>query len=119
MIGDKDVTNLLAALDVDGSGGVDFLEFVMGASDRQQMSTGKAGWNIFKMFDLNGNGFLDRLEIASMLALPGVRENREASLVSSEKAIDSLLDQFDTNNDGKLDFKEFTVILQQFGLDPQ
>jgi len=119
MAGEEEVTSLLEALDVDGSGAVDFLEFVMGAIGNQHRSSDNAGWRIFKMYDLNSNGFLDRMEIASMLALPGVRENREASLVSSEKAINRILDQYDTNKDGKLDFKEFTVLLQQFGIDPQ
>lgn len=57
----------------------------------------KEAWD---SIDIDGDGHLDRDEIANVLALMG------QSNMSSEE-LDAAIDMFDTDGDGQIDFDEF------------
>eukprot|EP00591_Stephanopyxis_turris_P001842 CAMPEP_0195520156 /NCGR_PEP_ID=MMETSP0794_2-20130614/16281_1 /TAXON_ID=515487 /ORGANISM="Stephanopyxis turris, Strain CCMP 815" /LENGTH=850 /DNA_ID=CAMNT_0040649447 /DNA_START=370 /DNA_END=2922 /DNA_ORIENTATION=+ len=56
----------------------------------------------FDKKDLDGSGYLERDEIESALASSGV--------IASELAINTVMDEIDTDGDGKVDFEEFIAV---------
>ena len=61
--------------------------------------------NAFNRVDLNGNGRLDAGELLSVMGLLGMTITMEE--------IQTMMQEFDTDHDGELDFSEFIVSLQQ------
>jgi len=57
----------------------------------------------FKLMDKDGSGLLTADEIAHGLAT--------AKRPASEALVQSVIDRFDKNKDGKIDFKEFLQLL--------
>ena len=75
---------------------------------RSPMEVGKNKEKFFFLFhdmDFNGNGHLNREEVQRVFNVLGCFQ-------ISEKAIDSMFLQFDTNRDGVLSFAEFTKWMQ-------
>ena len=54
---------------------------------------------VFKEFDIDGNGYIEKGEIEKVCELLGVEP--------SQKEIQDLIDQADTDHDGKISYKEF------------
>lgn len=58
------------------------------------------------MLDRDGNGFIDREELRSILSKHGLLNNEEA-----ERSINQIFDSTDENRDGKIDFGEFVAAI--------
>mmetsp|Transcript_2650 Transcript_2650/g.3541 ORF Transcript_2650/g.3541 Transcript_2650/m.3541 type:complete len:229 (+) Transcript_2650:114-800(+) len=118
------VDRLFSLLDINHDGTVDLQEFITGLSllckgsveDKLELS--------FKAYDLDGNGFISKDELAAMFksawiagfrALCATHGNEELSMedlneFSEEMATlfaDNAFDTLDTNGDGQLSFEEF------------
>jgi Ca2+-binding EF-hand superfamily protein len=59
---------------------------------------------VFKKLDRNGDGNLDRFEIRHMAKI---------MYVPNDKELNQLIQEFDTNKDGKISFEEFVETLQK------
>uniref|UniRef100_A0A3Q3J6Z9 EF-hand domain-containing protein n=1 Tax=Monopterus albus TaxID=43700 RepID=A0A3Q3J6Z9_MONAL len=66
------------------------------------------GWKefseCFRIFDKNGDGFLDRAEFGEILHLTGE--------TVTEEDIDEMFGESDSNKDGKIDFDEFLKMME-------
>ncbi|XP_019642885.1 PREDICTED: neurocalcin homolog [Branchiostoma belcheri] len=102
------------AFDRDGSGTVDFREYLTGMSALLRGSVvEKLKW-AFNMYDLDGNGEISRLELHNVLKLILELRNPEATLddlAALDRPIDRLCDRvfatLDKDRDGKLQIREF------------
>jgi len=118
------VERLFTLLDTNGDGTVDLQEFVTGLSMLCKGSVEEKLALSFKAYDLDGNGFISKDELALMFksawiagfrALCATHGNEELSLedlneFSEEMAnlfADNAFDTLDTNRDGQLSFEEF------------
>lgn len=99
------VDNIFSASDSDGSGFIEFSEFIRSSMDHNNLVSKKNLETAFKMIDYDNNGKLNRLEIQSML---------DGTSLSGDKKWMKLLTMADKNNDGDIDMKEFYDMLLEF-----
>jgi len=99
----QDITGLaetLEALDTDGSGEVDYTEFVAATLSARQYLKKEVLWAAFRVFDVNGSGEIDRDELKEVLQDDNVKQ------------IDAMIKEVDLNGDGKISFEEFCTMMQ-------
>jgi len=111
---ERDVTakRLVETLDGDGNGVVDFSEFVVANIDYQLEAREQIGWKAFKVFDLDGSGFIERVELTRLLGSSTITENF-GQYRASDEMLDEMYRELDKNGDGKIDFQEFMHILHR------
>ena len=71
IISDEEVEKMFAAVDTDGSGFIDYSEFVVAAMNEQQLTTNDKLQAAFKMFDKDGSGIITADEIKEVLQFGG------------------------------------------------
>jgi len=118
------VERLFTLLDVNGDGQIDLTEFVTGLSLLCKGTVEEKLALSFKAYDLDGNGYITKDELASMFksawisgfrALCATHGNEDLSMedlneFSEEMATlfaENAFDTLDTNGDGQLSFEEF------------
>ena len=100
---------MLKAMDANGDGVIDYMEFVAATMRLNQIQRGehRDGWKrrvklVFDKFDMDGNGLIDRSEVAQMFGLDG-----------TDDALDAMIAEADKNNDGFIDYQELLDLLRQ------
>lgn len=106
---DQEIQDMINNVDVDGSGTVDFNEFlkmmahghvVRADDDHSKRRTEEEEMRqAFKVFDLDGNGYIDARELKMTMCNLG--ENL------SDKDIKHMMKLADKNGDGRIDYEEF------------
>lgn len=101
---DAQANALLAELDTDKSGTIEYDEFEKyvidnGLSKPTAEEFGSEMKEAFEMFDTDHNGYIDAVEFKSFMMTLGDQ--------MSEEQVSELMKEVDTNGDGKIDYKEF------------
>ncbi|XP_060083010.1 myb-like protein Q [Ylistrum balloti] len=96
---------MMQPVDEDKDGYVSFSEFekVMMRSISLQEYEGKVLRDSFKMFDLDGDGYISKDELKQILTAAGDK--------MAEQKAEELLLEADTNNDGKISYDEFVATI--------
>ncbi|KAI8500179.1 neurocalcin homolog [Branchiostoma floridae x Branchiostoma belcheri] len=105
---------IFRAFDRDGSGTVDFKEYLTGMSALLRGSVvEKLKW-AFNMYDLDGNGEISRVELYNVLKLVIELRSPEATCQdlddlepALEEMVDRIFQDLDKDRDGKLQMREF------------
>ncbi|GBG33518.1 Calmodulin [Hondaea fermentalgiana] len=112
---DDEVRRMFDEVDVDGSGEISFEEFLeimaeMSGESSTEKEPGQAeNWaEAFKIFDLDGDGFVTAAELGKVL------ENMGEPLKDYE--LQEMIDEVDKDKDGKLNLEEFVHVMAH-GLD--
>jgi calcium-dependent protein kinase len=105
----KDLDQMLLDADTDGSGVVDYTEFLAATMDKKLYYQEDVVWAAFRKFDLDGSGTISREELNKVL---GNQEVLDALHVS-ETPMDEIFSQVDQNGDGQIDFEEFLAMMRQ------
>ncbi|KAL7670777.1 hypothetical protein ACOME3_005701 [Neoechinorhynchus agilis] len=105
---EKFCEHIFRTFDVDGSGKIEFREFLMAINTTSKSSPKKKLRWAFKMYDIDGNGYIDKSEmrkiIQSICDLTGASSSNEEELnLRTEKIFES----FDTNKNGVITEDEF------------
>jgi len=104
--GKEELDEIVAAVDVDGSGSIDFDEFlimmVMQLKEENKSASDEEVKEIFRLFDKNGDNFLDWDELNGALANIGSDPPVE------KWEVDEIFNEVDGNGDGVIDVEEFT-----------
>merc|ERR1712139_565554 len=96
-----DLQQIMADVDSDGSGVIDYTEFLAAALDQKAHIQEDACWSAFRVFDRSGDGKIQMAELEQVLASSNVEEAMGAD------AAKKLMKEVDTNVDGEIDFEEF------------
>lgn len=102
-ITEEQVDAMFKAVDIDGSGSIDYTEFVMATMNEKDLITNERLKAAFRLFDKDGNGTISPEEIKEVLGL-GENDN---------DMIDKLIAEIDENNDGEIQFEEFCAMMRQ------
>lgn len=108
----EEVPQLLPHVDSDGSGMVEYTEFLAATiTEKKHLQEDGACRAAFQVFDEDNNGKITKDEMAKLLSC-----NRAASLVelsgSDRTDIEQAVAEADIDGDGQLDFREFQALLQ-------
>lgn len=109
----EDLHAICDGVDTDGSGVIDYTEFLAAALDKRSYLSEQACRTAFKVFDLDGDGKISVEELRALLEddghadLLGTREGREGG---TERAA-RLLMEVDCNGDGMIDYQEFMKMM--------
>lgn len=103
----SDLERIMDGVDSDGSGHIDYTEFLAATLDRRCYLTEDVCWAAFSVFDVNGDGKISREELGRMLGSGGIEH-----VVNCDN-IAALLKEVDTNGDGMIDFDEFMAAMRR------
>eukprot|EP00931_Biecheleriopsis_adriatica_P063636 TRINITY_DN3857_c0_g2_i1.p1 TRINITY_DN3857_c0_g2~~TRINITY_DN3857_c0_g2_i1.p1 ORF type:complete len:489 (-),score=150.85 TRINITY_DN3857_c0_g2_i1:44-1510(-) len=101
-----DLEDILKAVDSDGSGIIDYSEFLAATLDKKYMTQQDVCWQAFKTFDKNGDGKIDKKELEAVLADGDVS-------ATFQKELADLMLEGDANGDGEIDFEEFMAMMRK------
>ncbi|XP_037927631.1 calmodulin-A-like [Teleopsis dalmanni] len=99
---EAEVQDLINEIDVDGSGDIGFTEF-LNLMSRKFLDHEEEVREAFKVFDKDGDGFIEFDEMKLVLENMGFNLN--------EHEFDDLIHGVDIDLDGKIDFEEFDVLM--------
>eukprot|EP00445_Apocalathium_hangoei_P085456 CAMPEP_0204217770 /NCGR_PEP_ID=MMETSP0361-20130328/79140_1 /ASSEMBLY_ACC=CAM_ASM_000343 /TAXON_ID=268821 /ORGANISM="Scrippsiella Hangoei, Strain SHTV-5" /LENGTH=487 /DNA_ID=CAMNT_0051182821 /DNA_START=1 /DNA_END=1461 /DNA_ORIENTATION=+ len=100
-----DLQAILEGVDSDGSGVIDYTEFLAATLDKRSYLQEDVCWSAFRLFDKNGDGRISADELRSVLDDDSVQD------VAGAKAIAELMKEIDGNGDGHIDFQEFMEMM--------
>ena len=100
---DEDVEKMFNAVDSDGSGFIDFSEFVVAAMNEKNLTSSDKLQAAFNLFDKDGSGVITTDEVKEVL---GFGANLD------DETIDRIIKQVDENGDGEISFEEFCVMMK-------
>eukprot|EP00386_Alphamonas_edax_P013436 GDKI01041499.1.p1 GENE.GDKI01041499.1~~GDKI01041499.1.p1 ORF type:complete len:517 (+),score=140.52 GDKI01041499.1:243-1793(+) len=102
-----DLQQIIEEVDSDGSGVIDYTEFIAATIDRRQYIQEDVCWAAFRVFDLDGNGKISQDELKHMLGMKDIEDAVGAHTIKA------LLSEVDTNGDGEIDFDEFLAMMRK------
>mmetsp|Transcript_75014 Transcript_75014/g.160675 ORF Transcript_75014/g.160675 Transcript_75014/m.160675 type:complete len:562 (-) Transcript_75014:105-1790(-) len=106
----ENLDRLLEEADTDGSGVVDYTEFLAATMDKKLYHQEDVVWLAFKKFDLDGSGTIDKQELRKVLGNDDVR--KAMHLGDDTDKLEQIFSQVDENGDGAIDFNEFFTMMR-------
>eukprot|EP00930_Biecheleria_cincta_P015676 TRINITY_DN12996_c0_g1_i1.p1 TRINITY_DN12996_c0_g1~~TRINITY_DN12996_c0_g1_i1.p1 ORF type:complete len:522 (+),score=141.17 TRINITY_DN12996_c0_g1_i1:38-1603(+) len=103
-----DLAQIIKEVDSNGSGTIDYTEFLAATLDRQKYQQEDVCWAAFRVFDRDGNGKISKDELTKVLADGAVA-------AVAQRDIAELLKDVDANGDGEIDFQEFMEMMKGDG----
>ncbi|KAL3874261.1 hypothetical protein ACJMK2_037301 [Sinanodonta woodiana] len=100
---DDELCDMIHEVDVDGSGSVDFTEFLNLMATKTKDSDKETELrNAFKLFDKDGNGFISAIELRHVMTSLGEK-------LSAEE-IDDMMREADIDGDGTVNYEAFVIV---------
>merc|ERR1711935_1261025 len=108
----SDLDEMLNSLDQDGTGSIDYNEFLALMLDRQDFLEEDICRAAFRVFDVTGDGRITLEEMKMVLSNP---------IMDTDNSIDfeQLMAEVDINGDGEIDFDEFMQMMRKSGHRPK
>ncbi|KAJ8373894.1 hypothetical protein SKAU_G00044740 [Synaphobranchus kaupii] len=101
------IEQMFRTFDMNKDGTIDFMEYVAALS---LVMKGKLEQKLrwyFKLYDVDGNGCIDRHELLSIIKAIRAINGTESQDVSAEDFTNRVFDRIDINGDGELSLEEF------------
>jgi len=102
----------LKKLDTDGSGSIDYTEFIAATINTKKYMKKEVMWSAFRLFDKDNDGHITKAELKTVL------EEQQGGLMS-EAEVDAIMTEIDTNGDGKISFSEFERMMDDTNPGPK
>merc|ERR1712113_252910 len=102
---EAEVQEMMDQADKDGTNSLDIIEFLqlMREKHREEIKEDEIA-SAFSVFDVDGNGYIDRRELALMMRFLGEPVTQEE--------IDDILEEADTDKNGLIDYAEFANMME-------
>lgn len=107
-LNESEITALMEAADVDKSGTIDYIEFITATMHRHRLEKEEHLYKAFQFFDKDNSGFITRDELKHAMTEYGMGD---------EATIDEVLDDVDTDKDGKINYEEFVAMMRKGATD--
>mmetsp|Transcript_38327 Transcript_38327/g.101536 ORF Transcript_38327/g.101536 Transcript_38327/m.101536 type:complete len:499 (+) Transcript_38327:91-1587(+) len=101
-----DLQDIMKNVDADGSGVIDYTEFLAATLDKKLYMAEDMCWRAFARFDQNGDGKISVQELAEVL-----KDSDVSNLVGGQSA-QEIMTQVDTDGDGTIAFEEFCRMMR-------
>mmetsp|Transcript_11472 Transcript_11472/g.32291 ORF Transcript_11472/g.32291 Transcript_11472/m.32291 type:complete len:699 (-) Transcript_11472:78-2174(-) len=105
-----EMQRILAQMDMDGSGDINWTEFLASTMKTQQYLQEEVCRAAFHMMDQDGDGIITRPDIVNLL-LNEDRKQEAGLLGMGVEQADKILESVDVNGDGQLTFEEFMQMM--------
>jgi len=92
-------------VDSDGSGVIEYTEFLAATLDKRAYLQEDACWAAFRLFDKNGDGKISTEELNEVLQSGDVNDVAARSMAD-------VMAEVDQNSDGEIDFDEFMQMMR-------
>ncbi|XP_002733157.1 calmodulin-like isoform X2 [Saccoglossus kowalevskii] len=104
---DKEVEEMIEEVDVDGSGSIEFPEFLMMMAGKfNETTTDKDLNDAFKIFDTENTGFISVDELKHLMTTMGER--------LSEEEMDEMVADANADSEGKVNYEEFVKLITSY-----
>lgn len=103
-----DLQKIMEEVDSDGSGVIDYTEFLAATIDKKVFMQEDVCWAAFRVFDRNGDGKISKDELKSIIGDEHVTD----AMHHTAETVEELMKEIDTNGDGEIDFKEFMQMMR-------
>ncbi|ESR48493.1 calcium-dependent protein kinase 29 [Citrus sinensis] len=101
---EAEIRQLMEAADVDKSGTIDYTEFITATMHRHKLEKEENLYKAFKYFDEDDSGFITREELRQAMTQYGMGD---------EATIDEILEDVDTDKDGRINYEEFVAMMRK------
>jgi len=108
----ENLTEMMEALDADGSGRIDYSEFVAATMSKKMANSYDSIWQVFKQFDRTNTGSITKDDLAIVLS-EGSFDGFDGVTGDLKDEIMKLIQEYDKNSDGVIDFDEFMALMQE------
>jgi calcium-dependent protein kinase len=106
---ESEAMKMIQNLDSDGSGKIDYTEFLQAAIQQETLLTKENIKKTFMYFDKDGSNAIEKKEIVEWLSSGGI---------IPDSVISELMEEADTNGDGSIDLNEFeSILISKLNLD--
>ncbi|KAH9625705.1 hypothetical protein KSS87_004112, partial [Heliosperma pusillum] len=100
---ESDIRSLMEAADIDNNGTIDYGEFLAATLHMNKMEREENLIAAFKYFDKDGSGYITIDELQQACKEFGLGEGH----------LDDTIKEIDLDNDGRIDFQEFSAMMKQ------
>lgn len=107
----QDLSDMMESIDTDGSGVIDYSEFIAATMDKRKYIQEDVCWRAFKVFDTDGSGTIDREELKKLLCSDSITDVMQVTYAEAE--VDKIMKEVDLNGDGNIDFDEFLAMMRK------
>jgi calcium-dependent protein kinase len=102
-----DLKEVLQNIDSDGSGLIDYTEFVAATMEKKKYMREDRLWAAFRVFDIDGNGQISKEELHQILNGGGYADATVA------RDLEKLIEECDVDGDGQISFDEFVKMMSK------
>ncbi|KAL8514818.1 hypothetical protein ACS0TY_013781 [Phlomoides rotata] len=103
-LSETDILQLMDAADVDKNGTIDYIEFITATMHRHKLEKEENLHKAFRYFDKDNSGYITRDELRHAMTQYGMGD---------EATIDEVLDDVDTDKDGRINYDEFVAMMMK------